>query len=138
MRWNGGVTESWLHRSMKRIVRAELESDDYQVMEEPLFPPASWVHWERYRPDLLGLRSDDTCERLAIAECETHPSMRRFTAKNYDSLWFEPSVLREGSIRRILAVPRGKLSALDLTLRHGWEIWVVGQTGTMLKIPALG
>lgn len=132
------MTESGLHRSMKAIMKAELESEDYQVMTEPAFPPANWVHWESYRPDLLGLRSDETSESLVIAECETHPSMRRFSAKHYGSLWFEPSVLREGSIRRILAVPRGKLSALDLTLRRGWEIWVIGKTGPMLKIPTAG
>ncbi len=132
------MTESGLHRSMKAIVKAELESEDYQVMTEPAFPPANWIHWESYRPDLLGLRSDETSESLVIAECETNPSMRRFNAKRYGSLWFEPSVLREGSIRRILAVPRGKLSALDLTLRRGWEIWVIGKTGPMLKIPTVG
>lgn len=133
----GGMAESGLHRSMKRIVRSELESDSYRVVEEPLYPPADWIHWESYRPDLLGLRSDDTSECLVIAECETHPSMRRFSAKNYRSLCFEPSVLRNGSIRRVLAVPHGKLSALDMSLRHGWEVWVIGQSRPTLKIPAL-
>jgi len=131
------VTESDLHRSMKRIVRSDLELDNYRVVEEPLFPPADWIHWEAYRPDLLGLKSVDRSEQLVIAECETHPSMKRFTAKNYGSLWFEPSVMYEGSIRRILAVPRGRLAALDLELRHRWEIWVLGQSGPLLKIPRI-
>jgi len=132
------VTESDLHRSMKMIVRGDLEKEEYRVLEEPPYPPAGWIHWEAYRPDLLGMRSDERSEQIVIAECETHPSMRRFVAKNYGSLWFEPSVLHEGSIRRILAIPRGKLSALDLELRSRWEIWVLGPTGPISKIPRIG
>lgn len=131
------MAESDLHRFMKRIVREDLESESYRVVEEPLIPPARWVHWEAYRPDLLGLRTDTTREELVIAECETHPSMRRFCTKNYSSLWFEPSVLRQGSIRRILAIPRGKLDSIDLRIRGQWEVWVVGQTGSRMKIPVL-
>jgi hypothetical protein len=131
------VAESELHRSMKRMVRDDLESENYRVVEEPPYPPASWIHWEYYRPDLLGLRSDDRSEQLVIVECETHPSMRKFASKNYGSLWFEPSVVREGSIRRILAVPSGKLSGVDLRLRRRWEIWVMGSKAPMLKIPSL-
>lgn len=130
------VAESDLHRSMKSMVRSDLEVENYRVLEEPLYPPASWIHWEAYRPDLLGLRSDDATEQVVIAECETHPNMRRFTAKNYSSLWFEPSVVRQGSIRRVLAVPRGKLATLDMRLRARWEIWVLGSTGPIAKIPS--
>jgi len=132
-----GVAESELHLAMKRFVKTVLESERYRVVEEPLYPPARWVHWERYRPDLLGLRSDERSEQLAIVECETHPSMQRFASKNFDSLWFEPSVLRAGSIRRILAIPRGKLSALDLRIRKQWEVWVIGTNGPALKISIL-
>lgn len=122
---------------MKRMVRQHLESDRYRIIEEPLFPPTRWLHWENYRPDLLGYRSDEKTEEIVIAECETHPSTRRMLRKNYGSLWFEPSVLREGSIRRILAVPRGGLSALDLELRRDWEIWVLGTTAPMVKISSI-
>jgi hypothetical protein len=132
-----GVAESDLHRSMKSMVRRDLEVQDYRVVEEPLHPPVDWIHWEAYRPDLLGHRSDDRSEQVVIAECETHPNMLRFAAKNYSSLWFEPSVTCEGSIRRILAVPRGRLSGVDLGLRRGWEIWILGSTGPMLKIPSI-
>jgi hypothetical protein len=123
---------------MKKIVRGALEFDNYSVVEEPLHPPAEWIHWEAYRPDLLGMRSDDRSEQIVIAECETRPSMRRFIAKNYASLWFEPSILCDGSIRRILAIPRGRLAALDMELRHRWEIWVLGPTGPILKILSIG
>ena len=131
------MTESDLHRSMKQVVRQELESDHYRVLEEPLFPPARWIHWEAYRPDLLGLRYDDYSEELVIVECETRPTMKRFSTKNFGSLWFEPSVLRNGSIRRILAIPRGRFSLLDLRIRRRWEIWVIGSKKSPMKIPAL-
>jgi len=132
------VTESDLHRAMKRMVRGDLEVENYRVVEEPLFPPAGRIHWEAYRPDLLGFRSGDRSEQIVIAECETRPIMKRFLAKNYESLWFEPSILCDGSIRRILAIPRGRLSALDLELRHRWEIWVLGSTGPISKISTIG
>jgi hypothetical protein len=132
------VAESDLHRTMKSIVREDLEVDDYTVVEEPLFPPADWLHWESYRPDLLGLKSDGRSEQLVIAECETHPNMKRFLAKNYGSLWFQPSVYCDGSIRRILAIPRGRLAALDMQLRQNWEIWIIDVAAHVLKIASIG
>jgi hypothetical protein len=121
---------------MKRIVRHELERDRYTVLEEPLFPPSRRVSWSGYRPDLLAYRSGPQTEEVAIVECETHPSMGRFVAKNFSSLWFVPTVQCQGSLRRILAVPRGKLHAVDLRLRSQWEIWVLGSTAPLEKIPA--
>ncbi len=122
---------------MKGIVRGELEGEDFRVLEEPLYPPADWISWSTYRPDLLGFRVKGRREEVAVVECETHPSMKRFMSKNYASLWFQPSLLSEGSIRRILAVPCGKLGSLDLRLRDTWEIWVIGQEGPVEKIAAL-
>jgi hypothetical protein len=122
---------------MKEVVREELETEGFSVVEEPLFPPVDWISWSTYRPDLMGLRVKEPTEEVAIVECETLPSMRRLFAKNYGSLWFQPPLMREGSIRRILAVPRGKLCSLDLRLRHGWEIWIRGRDGPTEKIAAL-
>ncbi|MDA4113918.1 MAG: hypothetical protein OK474_07715 [Thaumarchaeota archaeon] len=133
----GSVAESDLHRSMKSMVRSELELDSYRVLEEPPYPPLRRMSWTAYRPDLLGFRSDMRTEEIAIVECETHPSMTRFLSKNYSSLWFEPSIFHEGSIRRILAVPRGKLHAVDMKLRKQWEIWVLGSKGPLEKISSM-
>src|SRR5271157_5462679 len=119
---------------MKEVVREELKGEGFKVVEEPSFPPADWISWSTYRPDLMGFRLAGNHEELAIVECETRPSMRRFTSKNYSSLWFQPPLLREGSLRRILAVPRGKLGSVDLQLRTGWEIWVIGPEGPSEKI----
>ena len=129
--------ESSTHRHMKQIMREELEGEGLSVVEEPFFPPADWISWSTYRPDLLGFRQRESREELAIVECETRPNMKRFASKNYSSLWFQPSILKEGSLRRILAVPRGKLASVNLRLRSGWEIWVIGKSGPTEKLPAL-
>lgn len=123
---------------MKEVVRTELEHERYQVVEEPLFPPARWITWSGYRPDLLGYRSDNQTQELVVVECETHPSMHRFLAKNFSSLSFQPSITRAGSIRRILAVPQGKLHTVDLSLRRHWDIWLVGHAGSVQKLLKLG
>ncbi len=130
--------ESSTHRHMKNIVREQLEGEGFKVFEEPLFPPANWISWSTYRPDLMGFRANESEEEVAIVECETRPSMKRFTSKNYSSLWFQPAILKEGSIRRILAVPAGKLRSLDFGLRRSWEIWVIGQERPLEMIATIG
>ena len=131
-----GVAESQVHRSMKAIVRHELEHERYAVVEEPLFPPGERVTWSAYRPDLLGYRSESGTEELVLVECETHPNMRRLGAKNTSSVWFQPYLFRKGLVRRILAVPQGKLASVDMKIRDRWEIWVVGTNSPMEKFPA--
>ena len=119
---------------MKAIVRADLERERYSVLEEPLFPPWTKTSWNSYRPDLLGYKSEGGLEVLALVECETRPSMKRFRSKNYSSVWFQPGLFRNGSVRRILAVPQGSLRDVDMRLRDSWEIWVLGGKTPLEKI----
>jgi hypothetical protein len=109
-----GLAESSVHRGMKLAMRVELEKEGYVVMEEPLFPPGRRLGWEAYRPDILGYRAAGGREEVAVGECETHPNMARFRRKKSSSLWFQPFLFREGSIRQILAVPPGRLHSVDL------------------------
>jgi hypothetical protein len=122
---------------MKAIVRRELEQENFSVLEEPLFPPNGKIAWTAYRPDLLGYRLERGEEELAIVECETHPSMKRFGLKNHSSLQFQPFLFQRGSIRRILAVPQGRLGAVDVRLRSEWEIWVLGSARPVCRIGLL-
>ena len=131
------VAESQVHRSMKAIVKNELEEERYAVVEEPLYPPGEKVSWSAYRPDLLGYRSEDGTEELVLVECETHPNMRRLGAKNCSSVWFQPYLFRRGSVRRILAVPQGTLRSVDMKIRDKWEVWVVGANSAMEKFPTV-
>jgi hypothetical protein len=128
------VAESSVHRSMKAIVRSELEQERYAVVEEPLFPPGGKASWHSYRPDLLGYRSEGGAEELVLVECETHPNMKRFGTKNHSSVWFQPYLYRRGSVRRILAVPQGKLKSVDMKVREKWEVWVLGGRNPMEKL----
>lgn len=132
------VAESEVHRSMKRVVRNELERERYAVLEEPAFPPGEKTTWESYRPDLLGYRSDGGAEELVLVECETRPNMKRLGAKNHSSVWFQPYLFRRGSVRRILAVPQGQLHAVDLRIRETWEVWVLGPNRPMVKFGLFG
>lgn len=122
---------------MKAIVRQELEHERYAVVEEPLFPPGRKLSWSSYRPDLLGYRSEGGNEEVVLVECETHPNMRRLGAKNTFSVSFQPHLFRSGAVRRILAVPQGKLGAVDMRIRDRWEIWVVGESSPLDKFPTV-
>ena len=122
---------------MKAIVRCELERERYAVVEEPPFPPGPRASWEAYRPDLLGYRSEGGAEELVLVECETRPNMKRFAAKNHTSVWFQPYLFGRGSLRRILAIPQGRLRSVDLKIRDRWEVWVLGKKGTMEKLVTL-
>jgi hypothetical protein len=111
---------------MKAIVRAELEHERYAVIEESLFPPGRRASWASYRPDLMGYKSEEGAEELVLVECETRPNMKRFRAKNHSSVWFQSYLFKRGSVRRILAVPQGKLQRVDMKLRDNgrfgyWE-----------------
>jgi hypothetical protein len=128
------VAESRVHRSMKAIVRGELERERYAVVEEPLYPPGRKASWSSYRPDLLGYRSEAGTEELVLVECETHPNMKRFGSKNHSSVWFQPHLFRKGSVRRILAVPQGRLRGVNMEMRGLWEIWFLGSKRPVEKI----
>ena len=107
------------------------------MVEEPLFAPGPRASWISYRPDLLGYKSERGVEELVLVECETRPNMKRFGAKNHSSVWFQPHLFREGTVRRILAVPQGKLGLVDMRVRQEWEVWVLGGKSTMEKFGAL-
>ena len=129
------MAESQVHRSMKAVVRQELEHERYAVVEEPLSPPGEKVTWTSYRPDLLGYKSENGTEELVLVECETHPNMKRLREKKASSVSLQPYLFRNGAVRRILAVPQGKLGSVDLRIRDSWEVWVVGAFATIDKYP---
>ena len=120
------MTESQTHRAMKAAVKRALMDDDYVVTEEPSSPPGERVSWSSYRPDLLGRRLRGGTEEVVLVECETHPNIRRLRAKGHESVILQPRLFERGSVRRILAVPQGKLGSLDMKVRSEWEVWVMG------------
>ncbi len=129
------MAESEVHSTMKSVVRLELERDGYAVVEEPTVAPGEKVHWTSYRPDLLGYRTKGDEEELMIVECETRPNMKRLGAKNFSSVWFEAHLYGQGTLRKILVVPQGRLRAVDMPVKGGWEVWVVGRRTIMARFP---
>ena len=123
---------------MKAVVRSELVREDYSVIEEPLSPPGDRVSWSSYRPDLLGYRADRGVEELVLVECETHPSMRRLLSKQYRTVSFQTYLFRRSSLRKILAVPQGKLGSVDMKIRDEWEVWVVGSSSPLERFARVG
>lgn len=130
------MAESGLHLMMKSSVADELEKEDYLVFEEPLFPPSRGVSWHTYRPDLFGVRASPSAKEYAFVECETHPNIHRLLRKRYDTVCVQTDLQRESNVRRILAVPRGKLTAMNLRVRDEWEVWIVGER-VFTKIPRI-
>ncbi len=128
------VSESGLHLMMKSSAAEELEKENYLVFEEPLFPPGREVRWHSYRPDLFGVRASIESKEYAFVECETRPNIHRLLRKRYDTICIQTDLQRRSSVRRILAIPRGKLTAMDLSVRHDWEVWIVGER-VFTKIP---
>ena len=108
------------------------------MIEEPLFPPGERVSWSSYRPDLLAYRTSGGSEELVLVECETHPNMRRLQAKRYRTVSFQTYLSRRGSLRRILAVPQGRLKMVDMKIRSEWEVWVVGSSSPMERFSRIG
>jgi len=121
---------------MKAIVRRELETESYVIVEEPLFPPSRRLSWSAYRPDLLGYRRGSDSEEVVLVECETHPDMKRLKAKNTSSVSFQSFLFRRGSVRRILAVPQGSLRSVDMRVRGEWDVWVIGGTAPIERMPS--
>ncbi len=135
------VAESGVHKSMKAIVREELERERYAIVEEPLFPPGRRVSWSSYRPDLFGYRREGDGEEIVLVECETHPNVKRLGEKNHSTVSLQSFLFRDSSVRRILAVPQGRLGSVDMAVRSDWEVWVVGRSrlvqraGTIARTP---
>jgi hypothetical protein len=121
---------------MKARIAIELIHEGYRLFPECDDSPVDIVNWSRYRPDLFGYRKETDGTSFVFVECETHPNLKRLESKNYNSAGIQQNLFNADRLRRILAVPRGRLGSLDLKARRKWEIWVVGSQSP-LRIPQL-
>jgi len=126
--------ESDLHRRMKDRACRELAGEGYRVFFEPLYAPSQFLTWEAYRPDLFGSRAGQGRQEYALVECETRPSEKRLSSKNFRSLQVQTRLDSQLSLRRILVVPRGKLAQVDPSVRRDWEMWIY-EGGNLLRFP---
>lgn len=109
---------------MKEMVSRELTKEGYAVFYEPPYSPSRFMTWASYRPDLFGIRSSAGRQEYALVECETRPSGRRLASKNFKSVDIQTRLDDDLCVRRILVVPRGKLSNLESSVRRYWETWI--------------
>lgn len=114
---------------MKERVSQELVKEGYTVFVEPLWAPSRYLSWVSYRPDLLGVRTCGSRQDYAFVECETRPSERRLASKNVGSVGVQTMLGAAISLRKILVIPRGKLSRVDRSMRRSWETWICDGNG---------
>ena len=126
--------ESDLHRRMKESVSKALSYEGYAVFFEPPCSPSRFLTWASYRPDLFAIRASAGRQEYALVECETRPSGRRLASKNIKSVEVQMRLEHDLSLRRILVVPRGKLSLLESSVRRSWETWIF-EGGSFQRFP---
>ena len=120
-----GVAESELHRFLKRVAAEKLEKKGFSIYLEPEWPPIDLLEWQRYRPDIFGIRRRDRLDEYAFVECETNPNSKRILAKNVSSIVIQTRLLKDTKSRKILAIPRTKVAALDPSVMKLWEVWAI-------------
>ena len=109
---------------MKESASRELAEEGYSVFFEPPYAPSRFLTWVSYRPDLFGIKASAGRQEYALVECETRPSTSRLGSKNFRSVDVQTRLNSDLSLRRILVVPRGKLSGVDPSVRRSWETWI--------------
>lgn len=118
-----GVAESELHKFLKSAAAEKLEKKGFSIYFEPEWPPIHLLEWQRYRPDIFGIKRKCRVDEYAFVECETNPNPKRILAKNVTSVAIQTRLLRETKCRKILAIPSMKFEALNSSVTKNWEIW---------------
>jgi hypothetical protein len=132
--------EGRLHKLFKVVVKKKLLEENYTVYVEPSKPPLERLWWRSYRPDVLGIISDKSIFKLALAECETAPNSKRILAKTSkirQTLALQKQLNERHIIRLLLIIPPMKFDRINCTaIRRFWEIWIINQRGKIThKIP---
>ncbi len=129
------MSESELHIFLKKVVSDVLKSQGFRIIFEPKQPPCELIKWSNYRPDLVGVLSQQNMTKFIIVECETRPDRRRIARKKWREIAFQTRLFENTSTKFILAIPSGKISKVT-SLRRNWEIWQINTaTREVLKIP---
>jgi len=129
-----------LHQILKKAAASELKKEGYELFFEPAYSPIKRLHWFAYRPDIMGLISEDHELKLAFVECETSPRSRKMNNKTYkiESSMKLQKCLDEGhSFRFLLVIPTGTLSRILCADVHGlWEVWTVNNLAEVVTKPS--
>ncbi|UCE10720.1 MAG: hypothetical protein JSW61_01955 [Candidatus Thorarchaeota archaeon] len=120
---------------MKSTVSHELAEEGYIIHLEPWNPPLERLTWSCYRPDILGVKDREFRLKVALAECETNPSISRIRNKNTQvrRIVLQALLGETCELRLILAIPCGMLSRANHTpIRRLWEIWAINKNGRII------
>jgi len=129
------MTESGLHLFMKQVAVDALNEEGFLTFLEPEYPPVDHVRWANYRPDIFGVKRTDETDEYVFVECETRPASSLLTRKKISSITVQRELLREANQRLILAIPAGRLRALDMKLRSRWELWLISsRSGEITRV----
>jgi hypothetical protein len=132
--------EGRLHRLFKRVVKKELLEEKYTVYFEPTEPPLVRLWWWSYRPDILGIISNQFVVKVVLVECETAPTSKQIVAKMSkirQSFSLQKQLHEKHVIRLLLIIPPMTLHRINCSdIRRFWEIWIVNRFGEIAhKIP---
>ncbi|MCJ7636256.1 MAG: hypothetical protein MUO21_02070 [Nitrososphaeraceae archaeon] len=129
-----------LHEILRNSAIRELQKEGYEIIVEPADSPFQRLNWRSYRPDLLGLFSNDSDFIIIFVECETNPNIRRIMEKTFklrQSLTLQKRINENHIFRYLLLIPSNSLARINsLEIHYFWEIWIVNQVGNVIyKIP---
>lgn len=128
--------ESELHKKLKQAVARELHIQQYTVYHEPPEPPLSRLFWYSYRPDVIGVISNNSKLIILVVECETNPSLQRMLRKTNQIkhvFYLQKCLNEDHLILPLLIIPSMKFNKINfLEIRRFWEIWIINNSGKIL------
>ena len=130
------------HKLMKMRVLTELRREGYELYVEPMKSPFERLIWNYYRPDLLGITTNQNSMRIVLVECETNPNMTNLRVKVLKirhTLKLQKQLNKKHHLRFLLAIPFGTLNKINQSKsRNLWNIWILNNKGRIIhKIPSL-
>jgi hypothetical protein len=134
--------ESQLHKLLKNTVTQELQYQKYTIYLEPQESPFKRMWWHSYRPDILGILSNNSDLLVVLVECETKPNRLRVMQKTSQikHVFSLQKRLNENHvILPLLVIPPMNLHKVNcLEVRRFWEVWIVNYSREILhKLPRI-
>jgi len=132
--------EGKLHKLLKQSVTQDLLNQYYEVYHEPPESPLKRLYWRSYRPDILGIYSNNSKLIIVIAECEAKPSFKKTLRKTNQIRYgfsLQKRLNEKHFIFPLLVIPAMNFNKINfLEIRKFWQIWIINNSGKILhKLP---
>lgn len=134
--------EGEYHKLMKITVLTELKKEGYELYLEPLESPIESLDWDYYRPDLIGIITNQNLLEIVLVECETKPNfvnLEQKASKIKHTFKLQKQLNKKNRLKFLLAIPFGTLNKINHSKnRRLWDIWIINNKGNIIhKIPQL-